>query len=112
MSQLLERQIVETARALISDKIHWVRDVYSEDDVGDPCHWSSKSAYRFCAQAALWRAAYDVTLNVPTARSLGEKIIKSLPLVADDSLQGINHAHGHKAVLALFDEYLDKMKAA
>ena len=58
MSQPLERQIVESARALIATPEAWTQGEFARDAHGEPVSWRSPKAVQFCLWGALNRVAY------------------------------------------------------
>lgn len=103
-----EREIVGEARTLIEDKRRWMQDQYAATQSGHRCAVDDKAAYKFCAVGALAHAALRTCGgDAPRAYVVASEI--ECKLLADHQrcLIEINDgAHGHAAVLRIFDEAL------
>jgi hypothetical protein len=110
MSQPLERQIVERARALIARPEAWSRGEFARDAHGQPVSWRSPAAVQFCVWGALNRAAFEMTgdkyRSVPLADHAAAALRQGVA-----SLSRVNDGGTHAQVLALFDTYLGKRAA-
>ena len=109
MSQTLERQIVERARALIATKKTWTRHAVARDKNDQLTGWGYPNAVRWCAEGALLRATHDLTGDVERTGDLAMQTAFRIT-AGRDRLSNINDSRGHKKVLKLFDTYLEKMK--
>jgi len=104
LSKPLKVQIVEHARALISDEQHWCRGHFGEDRDGRAVSSMSPKALKWCGLGAMFAAAYQLTHNLDAAHRLGHEALR--PLYGPATLMHINDYQGHAAVLALFDEII------
>ena len=104
MSRPLKLQIVEKARALISDEKHWCRRHLAEDGNGVSVSPTSASAIKWCALGALIATAYQLTHDLDAAHQLGDEVLS--PGYRAATLMHVNDTRGHAAVLALFDEVI------
>ena len=107
MSQPLERQIIERARALIATPQMWTQGEFARDAHGEPVNWRSPKAVQFCLWGALNRAAYAMTGDRYRSVGLADHAAAALRDGAT-SLSGVNDRGTHAEVLALFDAYLQK----
>ena len=103
MSKPLKIQIVERARALISDEQHWCRRHLAEVN-GVTVSPTSASAVKRCGLGALIAAAYQLTLDLDAAYKLGHEALR--PRYGPTTVIHVNDVRGHAAVLALFDEVI------
>ena len=108
MTTTVQKQVLINARALIADPAHWTSCTIARtaDDHAVDCFVSS--ATKWCAQGAIYRAAYDLIGDQKEATRIGNKVAKSIhgPRWFFVSLAIINDGQGHAAVLAVFDEAL------
>ena len=107
MSQPLERQIIENARALIAAPETWTQGEFARDKSGERVSWQSPQAVQFCVWGALNRAAYDITRDRRGAVTLADHAARTLRQGVK-SLSGTNDQGTHGDVLAVFDRYLEK----
>jgi hypothetical protein len=105
MSQPLERQIIEKARALIATPDTWTQGEFARDADGERVSWRSPDAVRFCVWGALNRAAYDMTGDRRRSITLADHAARALRKGVT-SLSGTNDQGTHADVLAVFDGYL------
>ena len=104
MARPLHIQIVERARALISDKAHWCRWHLAENSSGVTVRPGSPDVVKRCALGALMAAAYELTHDFDTAWDIAHKALR--PHAGAATLIQVNDARGHGAILALFDEVI------
>ena len=104
MAKPLQFQIVERARALITDEQRWCRGVLAEDATGASVFPTSASAVKRCGLGALIWAAYQLTHDFDAAHELGHKALR--PRYGAATLTHVNDERGYAAVLALFDEVM------
>lgn len=104
MSRPLKIQIVERARALITDEAHWYRSELARDARGMGVCPLSDDAVKRCALGALLASAYEITGGHRMAYDLAIRAIQ--PLYGTATLVKVNDVRGHAAVLALFDEVI------
>jgi hypothetical protein len=104
LSRSLKFQIVEQARALITDEQHWCRGEIARDAKGRGVCPMSDSATKRCALGALIAAAYEITGEHRAAHDLAIRTMQ--PLYGTASLVKVNDIRGHAAVLALLDEVI------
>ena len=107
MSQPLERQIVESARALIATPEAWTQGEFARDAYGEPVSWRSPRAVQFCLWGALNRVAYEMTGDRYRSVGLADRAATALR-DGVTSLSGVNDRGTHTEVLALIDKYLKK----
>ena len=110
MSQPLERQVIEQARALIATPAAWTQGEFARDTSGKPVSWRSPQAVQFCLWGALNRAAYAMTGDKLRAIPLADHAAGALR-EAGTSLSRVNDHGTHADVLALFDKYLKRLAA-
>ena len=72
MARPLNTQIVERARALISDEAHWCRLHLAENSRGVSEHLVSPNVLKRCALGALIAAAYELTHDFDAAWELAQ----------------------------------------
>ena len=99
MAKPLQIQIVERARALISDERHWCRGHWAQDAKGFDVFPNSATAVRRCALGALIAAAYEFTHNFDAAYQIGHRALR--PHFGTATLIHTNDIRGHAAVLAI-----------
>jgi hypothetical protein len=104
LSKPLKIQIVERARALITDEQHWCRRHLALDKNGVSVSPTSASAVKRCGLGAVLAAAYQLTNDFDAAHQLGHEALR--PHYGLSTLIYINDTRGHAAVLALFDEVI------
>jgi hypothetical protein len=110
MSQPLERQIIEQARALIATPATWTQGEFARDAAGTPVSWRSREAAQFCLWGALNRAAYDMTGDRRRSIALADRAAAAMR-EEGISLSRVNDNGTHDDVLALFDTFLRKRAA-
>jgi hypothetical protein len=110
MAKSLHHQIVARAREIISDRDRWIQGQLAVSDDACSVDPTDARARRFCAVAALRRAAHELA---PGQNELADRVQITLeqsvhvqhPQV-DDCLENINDDGDHATVLRLFDEFL------
>ena len=107
MSQPLERQIVERARALVAAPQTWTQGEFARNAGGEPVSWRSPEAVQFCLWGALNRAAYEMTGDRYGSVGLADRAAAALRRGVP-SLSRANDRGTHADVLALFDKYLQQ----
>ena len=105
MSQPLERQIIEQARALIASPDTWTQGEFARDAEGLAISWRSPQAVQFCLWGALNRAAYEMTGDRRQSITLADRAAAAMR-EEGVSLSRVNDTGTHDDVLALFDAYL------
>ena len=110
MSKPLKIQIVQGARALIADEQHWCRRNLANDVNGVPIYPTSERAVKWCGLGAVIAAAYQLTHDFDTANRLGHEALR--PRYGAATVIYVNDTIGHAAVLALFDELSQRVKAS
>ena len=111
MSQTIERQVYERARAIIADPNKWTvltRARTGTRHRGEPCDALSPKAHSFCAIGALQRSAFEVTGSLDKTEPILCRIEQQLSDLAGMPLSQVNDWHGREAVLALFDKALGR----
>jgi hypothetical protein len=105
-----QREIVQKARGLISDKKHWTHGSYAATRSGKPCHTAHPDVYKFCAEGAICLAALRaVKGRMAKGMHMGHAVVIALNSVSSGTPMTvicINDANGHQAVLELFDKAL------
>jgi hypothetical protein len=104
LSKPLKIQIVERARALITDEQHWCRRHFGEDADRVAVSPTSASAVKWCGLGAVIAAAYQLTHNTDAAYQVGYQALR--PRYGSATLIQVNDVRCHAAVLALFDEVI------
>ena len=107
MSKPLKVQIIEEARALITDERHWCRRQMAFDPDGGAVCATDTRAYKLCAYGALIAAAHHKTNDCDRAHDLTANAVSCFG--GSGALIGVNDMKGHTAVLALFDEAIAVM---
>ena len=108
MTTTVQKQVLINARALIADRAHWTRAALGRTANGRNVEWHDKSATKWCAQGAIYRAAYDLVGDPRQATRIGNEVAKSVCRTPwfRGGLPAINDWRGHAAVLAVFDKAL------
>jgi hypothetical protein len=101
MAKPLQIQIVERARALVTDQQHWCRCDLARDINGEEVCPTAASAVRRCGLGALIAAAYELTHDFDAAHDLAFKALR--PSYGTSTLVRVNDMSGHAAVLELLD---------
>jgi hypothetical protein len=109
MTTTVQKQVLINARALIADPAHWTSGVLACTATGDHVDWHDRSASKWCAMGALYRAANDLVGNQKEAMRIGDEL--AINMCSRRWLRGglptINDGRGgHTAVLAVFDKAL------
>ena len=108
MTTTVQTQVLINARALIADPAHWTSDTLARTANGHHVDWYDRSATKWCAMGAIYRAAYDLVGDLKEATRIGNEVALSLCprrwLLG--ALPALNDARGHTAVLARFDKAL------
>jgi hypothetical protein len=110
MSTSLHHLDAARARALISDPEHWLQGELAMTDDSHSVDPTNMRADRFCAVAALRRAAHEL---VPRHHDLADRVQNALEQMVhlrhphlSDCLENLNDDGDHHTVLRLFDEFL------
>ena len=108
MTTTVQKQVLINARALIADLAHWTRNTLARNADGHHVDWHDRSATKWCAMGAIYRAAYDLVGDPKKATRIGNEVAKSVCPIRwlSGGLPSINDARGHTAVLAVFDKAL------
>ena len=108
MTTTVQKQVLINARALIADPAHWTSCTLARTADDDVVDWYDRSATKWCAEGAIYRAAYDLVGDRKEATRIGNEVANSiLPRRwLSRTLPNINDGRGHAAVLAVFDEAL------
>ena len=108
MTTTVQKQVLINARTLIADPAHWTTGTLACTATGHQVQWHDRSATKWCAMGAIYRAAYDLVGDPKEATRIGnvvaQRVCPSRWLRA--GLPAINDARGHAAVLAVFDKAL------
>jgi hypothetical protein len=109
MSTTVQKQVLINARALITDRAHWTTGMLACTSNGRLVEWHDRSAAKWCALGALYRAAYDLVADRNEAIRIGDQLAMSIspPRWLRGGLPAKNDGRdGHTAVLGLFDKAL------
>jgi hypothetical protein len=109
MTTTIQRQVLINARALIAEPSHWTTGTLACNAEGHPVAWHDGSARKWCAQGAIYRAAYDLIADQNKALRLGNEVVRRICSswwLSGTKLPAINDMKGHAAVLAAFDKAL------
>ena len=110
MSTTLQKQILIDARELIASPEHWTTGTLACRGDGEHVPWADRSASRWCAMGAIYRAAYDRLGDTHLAARIGNDVIKTITPPGESHLRGylptLNDQQGHAAVIAAFDRAL------
>ena len=106
MSKPIHFQIIETARLLVQDEKKWCRSQMAFDSNGMAVCPTADAASMWCAYGALVAAAHHMTGNSGRAIDLAGMAVKYFGDC--DALMRVNDTKGQAAVLALFDEVLER----
>jgi hypothetical protein len=110
MSASLPRLVAARAREIISDRDRWIQGQLSMSDDARSVDPTDARAHRFCAVAALRRAAYELS---PGQNDLADWLQIALEQMVhlrhpqlSDCLENLNDDGDHATVVSLFDEFL------
>ena len=73
MTTTVQHQVLINARALIADPSKWTTGTLACDAEGHSVAWHDGSARKWCAQGAIYRAAYDLVGDQKKAVSIGPR---------------------------------------
>lgn len=110
MSKPIPHIIARRARDIIADKKNWCIHATSRTKYGREISYTNAQADKFCAIGAIYRAAFEIAgedQHLNLARIVDAEVEKS----AGKWLPDINDEEGHKAILKVFDAYLEKVNA-
>jgi hypothetical protein len=109
MSTTVQKQVLINARALIADRGRWTTGMLACTSNGRSVEWQVRSAAKWCALGALYRAAYDLVADREEAIRIGDQLATNMcpPRWLRGGLPTKNDGRdGHTAVLRLFDKAL------
>lgn len=109
MAEILQKQIVRSALALIETEETWTRCALARTSSGSPCGWSDREATRFCAVGALGHAAAAYLGNGAKAHAFAmeaARLVLETNNRAGCSLPMINDVEGHAVIVAMFKRAL------
>ena len=108
MTTTVQKQVLINARALIADPAHWTSSALARTADDHVVDWSDRSATKWCAQGAIYHAAYDLVGDRNEATRIGNEVAKNIyrPRWLVANLPNLNDRQGHAAVLAVFDKAL------
>jgi hypothetical protein len=106
MTTTVQKQVLINARALIADPAHWTSCTLARTADDHVVEWYDRSVTKWCAQGAIYRAAYDLVGDQNEATRIGNEVAKNIyrPSWRFVSLPNVNDRQGHAAVLAVFDK--------
>jgi hypothetical protein len=107
MAKSLQHQMIARALELIADEANWSRGDWARTSTDKPCSWSHPYAAKFCATAALNRAALELVPQnwYDLAASAQQQVLASNS-VPDKYLPRINDIEGHAVIVAMFKRAL------
>ncbi len=109
MASSLEKQIIARALEIISTQQHWTRETWARTSNHQPCTWADPTAVKFCAVAALNRAAIEVVKGWGCSRAIAaEELIMVANERVGSELPKINDEEGHGVVVAMFKTALER----
>lgn len=102
------KQILEAARALLSDPSHWTQRVSARDSAGLPVAFNEPRACKFCAGGAVAKVA----INMPGPEY--EQAIAAMYAAAKHDLNAgglvqVNDYMGYEATLRMFDKAIERL---
>jgi hypothetical protein len=105
MAATIQKQILIGARALIANPTHWTQGTLARTAREQPVAWHKRTANKWCALGALYRAGYDVLGDKGKAMHIAGEITDSIypRRYLRSALPTLNDCQGHAAVLAAFD---------
>ena len=110
MSTNIQKLVLIRAKTLIADPQHWTRDTLARSRQGVDVSWADRSAARWCAMGAIYRAAYDLLGDANKAARVGNDVVRSIIPPGESQLRGylatLNDHGGHAAVIEAFDRAL------
>ena len=110
MSRNIQKLVLINARTLIADPQHWTRGTLARSREGEEVSWADRSARRWCAMGAIYRAAIDLLGDANKAAAVGNDVVRSTipPGVSQQRgyLATLNDLGGHAAVIEAFDRAL------
>jgi hypothetical protein len=109
MEVSLEQLIIDGALKIISDPKRWTRYHDAENAEGRPCGTCASQAQKFCAQGAIYRAAYD--LNGHTCTAFANSAINAVGRVSEDLVMVNDGANGRRRVIKIFEQALKNLRA-
>ena len=77
MSTSIQRLVLINARTLIADPQHWTRGTLARSREGGEVSWADRSAHRWCAMGAIYRAAIDLLGDANKAAAVGSDVVRS-----------------------------------
>ena len=110
MTTTVQKQVLINARALIADPAHWTSGTLACTANGWPVAWDDRSASKWCAQGAIYRAASDLLGDQKEATRIGNEVANNIcprRWLSRPPLPILNDKQGHAAVLAVFDKALE-----
>ena len=110
MSTTIQKLVLINARTLIADPQRWTRGTLARSQEGQEVSWADRSAHRWCAMGAIYRAAYDLLGDANKAGNVGNDVVRSTIPPGVSQLRGylatLNDHKGHAAVIGAFDQAL------
>jgi len=110
MAKSLHKEIAARAREIISDRERWIQGQLAMSDDARSVDPTDAQAHRFCAVAALRRAAHEVA---PGQNDLADRVQIALEQMVhiqhpqlSDCLESLNDDGNHDTVLRLFDKFV------
>ena len=109
MTTTMQKQVLINSRALIADPAQWTKCALARTAGDRVVDWYDRSATKWCAQGAIYRAAYDLVGDQKEATRIGNEVVKMVrpSRWLGVSLPAMNDWRTHAAVLARFDKALE-----
>jgi hypothetical protein len=107
MAKSLQHQMIARALQLIAHEANWSRGDWARTSIDRRCAWSHPDAAKFCAMAALSRAALELAPQswYDLAASAQRQVLAANG-VSDKHLVQINDIEGHAVIVAMFNRAL------
>jgi len=107
MAKSLQHQMIAHALQLIEQESNWSRGDWARTSTDKPCAWSQPDAAKFCATAALNRAALELAPQrwYDLAATAQRQVLASNS-VLDKHLPGINDREGHAVIVTMLKRAL------
>lgn len=98
-------QVLEGARARITNSSKWIKYAYARDAEGISCDELSSNAVCFCSVGAVRNAAYTYDSHEYMMAMQALYVVMGVPV------RYYNDHHTHDEVLAKFDEAIEQLRA-
>jgi hypothetical protein len=106
------REVLQQARALISDPARWTQEEYARNADGIKAYVWHADARAWCAIGAVRRVASDNDSAVLAGQRALAQPIETVELESEEAVTNFNDTHTHAEVLALFDAAIARLESA